>query len=163
MRSAFTLAELLMVVAISAVVAAASVSMVRLPLQQAQRSNFLDRIQTFDALLRDRARLGSPALLVVSPADNQIVGEAGDQILVASPEGANQILEIASNQSGERRKLRIEFDRFGTSSSYAVRVGILGSQSTWVYCVGMTGEFLMNLNDAEISSLLKVESNSQPR
>ena len=144
MRRGFTLVELCVVVAILALLVAVTAVSVRQPLVQAQRGKVIEQVRFMDALARRRCGDSfAPYSMRLKPESGLIwlVDRKGSKLAgaVGLPSGL-KLLRVIGAKKDQSGVYEIRIDEFGTSSSYACKIGKQEGASEWLVVLGLTGQ-----------------------
>ncbi len=163
---AFTLLEIMVVVAILAIVSASAVLAVRQPLADTQHELTVSKLRWLDSLVRGRAeRFGQAALEIDAQLGSASVSTGMDRsgrravdhrMVVDQPTHIHTVL--GHNEKSNEGVYRIVYNRFGRCSSYAIELGDKHS-SQWLLVLGLTGQ-TYNFDDrGKVDAIIAAERN----
>ena len=142
-RFGFTLVELLAVVVLMSLLSAAATVMVRLPLAKARREHSIAQLRVLDSIARDRAQRGELVRLEFDTHQRiaRLIDHKHRELLSPVVMGTTQDIVVVVG-AGERSDSRrhISYDQFGTSRTFAIRVGPPKGTNGWLLILGMTGQ-----------------------
>ncbi len=153
-KRGFTLVELMVVVAILALLSAAATWAVKLPLNQSKRELLISRLRSLDVTARNRVAGGNgPYLILISPQMNHVklVDQSKGATLVhyEIPSGIT-IEQILGMKKGDNGDHYVRIDRHRVSPSYAIAVSTTGNSTRWLLTLGLTGEHYV-VDDGQIA------------
>ena len=153
-RPAFTLIELLAVVTILTLLAAAGAWHLRLPLAGAKRQQTIEAIRFLDQQARLRARSGKPTSIVFD-IDNQTatVQFDGRSIAPTSLASLPNPLQIVCIKPRLEGGLALPGSTLGTLPTYAIRTH--SNPDQWMVILGLTGTVIENLERRSMQTLIK--------
>ncbi|MEM1071124.1 MAG: prepilin-type N-terminal cleavage/methylation domain-containing protein [Planctomycetota bacterium] len=160
-RIAFTLVELVVVIAIIGLMTATASIAIRQPLKLAELELFIEQFKAMDSVGRERARKGTALVLDIRLEDRSISlqsvrnGHIQQQILIPPSVKLSAFHGLSSNsQSGSGGQLR--FTRFGTSPTYGFAITAGEANVRYLIIFGLTGQCEVLESLAELNSLLRV-------
>jgi prepilin-type N-terminal cleavage/methylation domain-containing protein len=162
--SGFTLIEVVVVLAVAAILAGAAALSLRGPYQAARLEDAIERLVLVDRQLRDHAqRFERPAQLNVCPNSGQIaaVEPKGDRppIQAFQLDGAIKIEEVATPQRrSDCDVVAIPYSTQGRSPTFAVRLRGADNRQHWLLFVGTTGQMIRFEDDRTVEELLHLVS-----
>ncbi len=150
----YTLLELSLVLAISALVTAGVMLALEEPYRQARRGELVARLQSLDRQLRDRAaRDGGTWQLVIDLRAGTLVGRpTAAQVDVPLAVALGRSLKVLEVHTAERRtsygQVVIDYRAGGTSASFAVRFEEPLEAGSWFLVSGLSGKW-EQFNDSQ--------------
>ncbi|MCG8648616.1 MAG: prepilin-type N-terminal cleavage/methylation domain-containing protein [Pirellulales bacterium] len=158
----FTLIELMVVIVLLGLLAASAAMMVRLPLEQARLQQSISQLRVLDALARERAKQGATIQLLLDLQENsaRLVDHRGQEVAPAMRlMGGNQFIGLLGLEKRSETLRWIAYDRFGTSSSFAVRIGSGAEQEReqWLLILGMTGQSYLTDDRVLIDEIIQTQ------
>lgn len=159
-RPGWTLMELIVVVALMAVISAGAIVVVRAPLAAGRMQSDIDAALQADRLARSHAlRFGRPSDLVYE------IGSPATLIVEQTPSkaGASRQLESLKDvrlpsASRTTRSVTIPIDADGRSPSYGLRFVNTRDEDVWIVVAGGTGQPLQGLTQQDVNELLEAQS-----
>ena len=159
-RNGFTLVEVMAVVLIIAVAAAAVTLRVQRPLRNAQMADVIGAIGQFDFTTRSAAQSQDRPLRMVMDLGGGSVsltdadGKALTDAAVRMPEGFALARVLVRAQSATGGSMTIPCSAAGYTPTYAVNI-TGGGASRWLVVAGLTGQVLEVENEAKASQLVQ--------
>jgi prepilin-type N-terminal cleavage/methylation domain-containing protein len=156
----FTLIEVLAVLVILSVIAAAAVYTVRFPIQTARMDLAVQQLTLLDNQIRQHAqRFGHVAQLTIDldQATLYWTETAGDRLMAHSHrlEGARLDRFASATRRADRGRVMIAYRTNGETPSYAVRLRSGRGPSKWLLFVGLTGQTVQVDDEREISDTFR--------
>ncbi|WP_436717719.1 prepilin-type N-terminal cleavage/methylation domain-containing protein [Roseiconus lacunae] len=143
LRQAFTLVEVLAVIAIISLLGSFAVLGVSYPLQRSQVKTFLAQLKSADAMSRARSKLGEPIRLTLDAGRGTAsVIKQGSSVPVFAtqlPRGV-AIQRVVGLSQSKHSSWDVEYSFIGTSSTYALHVGPGDETGAWLLVLGLTGQ-----------------------
>ena len=155
-RRGFTLIEVLVVITIAALLAAMVGVRWSGVLQRFQLDADINRITTFDSLLRNRSRADAIPVRVQLARDGDGLYSGSRRIDLA---GSAITSVMIAGERPRRENASIGFRDDGSSDTYALEVSANGA-STWLVFIGGSGQHWQTSNESEIDA---IESSLKPR
>lgn len=159
-KNGFTLVEILVVVALLAMVCSLAAMGIRYPLAAAERETFGERLRWLDATARTRSRRGDRCKLVINDKNIELRCRRKPEStqFIAIPDGKNRSLIrfIGGETTGDGTR-EVAVDSFGLSQSYAYSFRVK-EDATWTLCLGCGGTFYSGLSLEETQVLLASEA-----
>jgi prepilin-type N-terminal cleavage/methylation domain-containing protein len=157
-RRAFTLVEMMVAVALVALLAAAAALTFNRPLRRARALEAVEQVRYLDASTREFARrTGRPAAMVFDLDDNALSreegagGRASYRTALATPVRIEAVRTPGRYDEYGRRTVRVS--ALALSTSYAVKLSTPeGAQ--WVLVSGLSGESRIVTDDTRVESIL---------
>lgn len=175
--AAFTLVEVMAVVVLLGLAAAATAWSMAGEARQRASADAIDRIAHADGMARSAARrLGTPFVLRVDLERQQIVrasrpeGSAThaqhigpalriDRVMIAQTSG----VETAEARVIERGSVEIAYSTAGACATWAARlVNDETDKARWLVCAGLTGQMSVIDHDEQIEQILAMLTGSRP-
>lgn len=142
-RGGFTLVELLAVLGLMAMLGAAAVAMVHLPLSKAHCACSIAKIHVIDSIARERARKAGELSLVFDSKRSllSLVDQSGQTVIApVTLSGKQRFLGFVGADNNHAGLHLVDYDQLGTSKTFAVEIGESKKQSAWLLILGMTGQ-----------------------
>ena len=168
MRKAFTLIELVAVLAIVALLTAGVSLSLRGALRDAHAEDAASRLVAFDALARQEARrLNRPSELHIDPHDGrvwrrEVSASGGDHetgvALVLPPGVAIDEVFTARGRSRATETITIACSASGRTASYAILLSGPGERRRWIMFAGLTGQSRLIEHDRNVQDIFGVLS-----
>lgn len=161
-KSGFTLLEMVVVLAIMAMIVAAAAMSLRKPLQTARLKRAMASLEDADLRARNEARKRSqPVQLVVdgnrNTATHAIAGAgAGYEVRrsLALSGGLRIDRYLTAGRSSNEDRFSVSYSPDGQSNTYAVRVSGDGKFKKWLVVVGATGQYVQSHEDSAVEAIL---------
>jgi prepilin-type N-terminal cleavage/methylation domain-containing protein len=154
-RRAFTLIELMIAIAILAMLTTAAVLSFARPLREAQHRDAIELIRLIDTQARTDARHFDRRVKLVFDLDRGIVErrDAGDAVI------SRTMLPVRIDETriaGERnfRDATIAISPLGLSQTYAVRI-VSHEHRQWLVFAGLSGQMTVLNDERELSNIFK--------
>lgn len=145
-RAAFTLLEMMAVIAILAVISVSAMLAVRRPIANARQQLVLARIQWLDGIARDRAARWGRAILSIDVEHGTIAVRSGNDTASAVTQYAFEVhpsvqvdTVICNHANSNGNVYRINYDRFGHCPTYGVQLSARSNRK-WILMLGLTGQ-----------------------
>lgn len=163
---AFTLLEIMVVVAILAIVSASAVLAVRQPLANTQHELTVSKLRWLDSLARGRAeRFGDATLEIDAQLGSASVSSGMDRSgrraadhSMAIDQPSHILAVLGHDEKSTEGVYRIVYNRLGGCSTYAIEIGDKHS-SRWLLVLGLTGQ-TYNFDDrGKVNAIIAAERN----
>ncbi len=145
-----------------ALLSAAAVVAVRLPLANAQLQHSISQLKMLDASARRRARSGEDARIVFDlESSTARVTDSRDRDLVPMvqlPRGHHFVRVLGTEKQSESAR-SVRYDRFGTSRTFAVEIGSKAENNSWLLVLGMSGQSYLTKERGPIDAIVDRERN----
>ena len=162
-RYAFTLIELVVVLALTALLAGSALMMVNQPLSQAAREQALSEFRFLDALGRDRGQQATGVMLGIDPQTQTTTLYSRNEGVVLGtcnfPRSWRLVSVLGAERSGSGT-FGVAYDTFGTSPSYALQFRDKNNDDHYWLVVGLTGQIHVNLPRNEVAEVLHADRNN---
>lgn len=151
--------ELIVVVALMAVISAGAIVVVRAPLAAGRRQSDIDAALQADRLARSHAlRFGQPAVLNydIGPPTTLTLNEGAQN--AGAPRRLSALVEVRlPGATRTRNAITIPITADGRSPTYGLRFADTRDDDVWIVVAGGTGQPLQGLTQQEAHALLKAE------
>lgn len=165
LRRAFTLLELLIVLALIALISATVMLRLMGPHQAAVARQAVEQWTTLDRQVRHQSnRFRRPAALTFrlqeSSINRRTLGSRRDDAVVELAGGVriDRFLGVTSGDVRRRREVAIRFNSRGQTNTYAVRLAGPGQLESWLLVLGLTGEVHLGLSEDEVHEALRLSA-----
>jgi prepilin-type N-terminal cleavage/methylation domain-containing protein len=143
----YTLIEMIAVICIISLLAAVGLSVIKLPLRQAQFDYLMTQVQTLDEVARARARTGEAVVLRFDTERGtvQLWSRGRETPLRTVHVSEDGTLASVYRQAGPSRARQVEVSvgEAGTTLTYAVCLRDRRKQAHWLVFMGLTGQCLI--------------------
>ena len=159
-RQGFTLLEVVVVVAIMAIAAAAVSLHIQGPLATARRDNVFSALRSFDAVTRAAARAQDRAFLLnvdlgSGRLERQPCGGAEAAAgFLALPAGLRLTTVAVRQHIYSAGRVSILCSALGLTPSYAIEVDTGAGRRRWLVVAGLTGEAIETADENQARALL---------
>ena len=159
---AFTLIEMLGVIAIMALLSAAASVMLSGPRHEADLQDGIEQIQQADLSSRTLARQSDEKIsLTINVSQGRLIRVAGTaETLLGNLPGDVKIERVRAGSAAiDFGSPNIDYSKRGCSNSYAVRLASSAGEKQWIVFAGLTGQML-KVDDQDVDDIFQEVSGS---
>lgn len=162
-RRAFSLLETLATLLILALLASTITLTFRAPLGRAKGTQAIEQVRFADTATRAHAeKFARPVELIIDLDDNTLSRHdptTGDPISHAQIPAPWRIAELrTAHANHDAGRHAIRFSSSGLTQSYAIKLAGPQDQSRWILFAGLSPDSTLDLDDAQIQSILAAAS-----